>query len=196
MKIISIFLALLLSITTTFSQTTQLSIDSKSFISDRLRIYEPNPIHKEMSKEVESLFQSALFEFPNCSLDTLLFTRLLLKNSISLYEDPADAYRYSSRRSLIFSLFAMNLEVDQVDLFFQLAEETLFIDDKIDPNLTDKYCAILILELLVKDNNESLNIYDFTQIEKKYKSIEKSVNITIYEKGFQLLNAYSLRIKD
>lgn len=190
LKYILLFVTFFLSFEL-FAQNDKLINDSKNFIFKQVKIFESNPIHKQNSEKIEKLFQSGVKNFPKCKLDTNLYFRLLLDNSITSYEDAQDAYRYSVRRCLIFSLFAMSLEEEQKCLFIDFAENSLFVQEKlIDENAADVYCGILILQLIIKDSAGILTDYDIKHIKEKYKKLDILLNKPEFIQGLQIIEKY------
>ena len=83
-------LILLIFSTTLFSQEDKLMLDSKEFIAKRMNIYEPNPIHKDMSDSITKIFHAMLKCFPNCKMDTSLYMKLFKDNVKTNFEDTQD----------------------------------------------------------------------------------------------------------
>ena len=177
-----------------FAQNEKRMIDSKEFISKTIRIYEPNPIYRNDSELIDSIFQSQLTNFPDCKLDTCMTIRLLIDNSITSYEDSPDSYRYSMRRFIIFTVFAMSLPPDKSDLYIELAENELLENRNIaDNNFTDTYSGFLILTLLIKETNGNLFETDYKSVKAKFVNIKNSSDKDIYDKGLKIINTFEKR---
>jgi len=193
MKIRLIILLIFCSIVL-FAQNEKRMMDSKEFISKTIRINEPNPIYKNDSELIDSIFQSQLTNFPYCKLDTCKITRLLIDNSITSYEDSPDSYRYSMRRFLIFTVFAMSLPPDKSDLYIELAENELLQNRNIaDNNFTDTYSGFLILTLLIKETNGNLFETDYKSVKTKFVNNKNLSDKDIYNKGLEIINTFEKR---
>jgi hypothetical protein len=194
MKYITILILVFLSLELE-AQSDKLVIDSKNYISTLLKIYEPNPIHKDNSEKIVKIFQTKLTGYPDNKLDTSLLLRLLIDNSETKYEDSQDVYRYAIRRCMIFSLVAMSVEPDKADLFLDLAENSLLIsENRIDETLNDSYAGFLILKLLIKDSNKSMTLIDLQQVSDKFKKLESRIDQKIYDTGYSIIGIYNQKL--
>lgn len=193
MRYITILLALIFT-SGLFAQTDKLTIDSKDFVSKKIKIFEPNPIHEDISINIDNRFHAMLSCFPDCKLDTSLLIRLLIENSVTKYEDSQDRYRYSIRRCLIFTMFSMSVAPDKADLYIDLAENSLLdSENRIDENLVDIYSGILILDLLIKDSNKTLYSNDLKRIKDEYRKLETSIDKPDYDKGLQIIEKIEMK---
>jgi hypothetical protein len=195
MKYIFISILILCS-TKIFSQSKSFIENTKEFISKTIYVEESNPIHKKESTEINSIFKNQLNDFPTCKLDTCRVAKLLIDNSITLYEEVGDAYRYSFRRCLIYSILSLSLDSEKSDLYLTMAEKSLYnLQNKIEPNQIDNYAGILILKLLIKGTNETLTSVDVNMIKTKFENTRNSLSKPLYEKGLQIIKEYDLKIR-
>ncbi len=196
MKNITIFITILFSFGL-YAQTDKLIADSKDFISESVNIFESNPTHLNESVSIDSCFHIALLNYPNCKLDTCYFTSLLLENAETSYEDTQDSYRHEIRRCMIYSLFAMSVQSDKSELFLELAEKSLLSSNgQIDFRNNEAFAGILILQLLLKDTNETLMSYEIDSIREKYKKLDTLISKEIFSKGLQIIEAFGQKINN
>lgn len=174
-----------------FGQIEERMNDSKEFISNRTQIYEPNPSYLAGSKMIDSLFHDKLTNFPNNTIDTCDLARLLIDNSLTEYDDSQDSYRYSVRRFMIFSILALSLSPDKTDFYIDLAEKSLVPkNSQIDLTLIDSYSGLLVMTLMIKDTNHTLNSISYKSLLSKFESLKNLIDKDIYDKGLKIITTF------
>ncbi|MEJ5316934.1 MAG: hypothetical protein WHS63_07985 [Tenuifilum sp.] len=197
MRIVLTILTILIA-TGLNAQSDNLLTDSKEFISKTMRIYEPNPIHKEYSDSISDLFSTLLNGYPDSKIDSTLLIRLLFDNSITNYEDSQEEYRYAIRRCLIFSMYSMITSADNCDLFIDFADKSLLKDSRPENSIilesyVKNYTGFLIFKLLVKDLKGNLTLSDIQKIKDTFNKFEDFIDKHIYEQGVIILNKFEQR---
>lgn len=174
-----------------FGQIEERMNDSKEFISNRTKIYEPNPSYLAGSKMIDSLFHDKLTNFPNNTIDTCDLAKLLIDNSLTEYDDSQDSYRYSVRRFMIFSILALSLSPDKTDFYIDLAEKSLVPkNSQIDLTLIDSYSGLLVMTLMIKDTNHTLNSISYKSLLSKFESLKNLIDKDIYDKGLKIITTF------
>lgn len=177
------------------AQSDNLRSDSKEFISKNLRIYEPNPIHKEFSDSISNLFSTLLNDYPDSKLDSILLIRLLFDNSITRYENSQEEYRYAVRRCLIFSMYSIIASADNCDLFIDFADKSLLKDSSPENSIIlesyiKNYTGFLIFKLLVKDLKGNLTLLDIQEIKDTFNKFEDFIDKPIYNQGVIIVDKF------
>ena len=189
--LMKIYFTLFFIITNVFicsSQKEKILDDCQNVILETFTYSDLNPTHKATSDSINYNFRKAL---ENRSLKgsksqknneiELLFNEVYT-NATCFYDDSPDSRRYKVRRALLFATIALHSKNDKAYTFIEYAKFSLAgtIEESVDDWIKEQYISLLLIELLLKIEENNIYRSDIIKIETYLETNKAYINNSKY----------------
>jgi hypothetical protein len=165
-----------------FAQKTELINDCQILILKTFFYEDLNPIYQHETDSINQEFEKALLNRDishfdnNYKTDIEPIFKRIFDNSTSEYDDSPDYRRQKMRRSICFATIALLTKIDKAYTFIEYSKVSLIesIDRPDDELLENEYLGLMILELMMKIEDNKLIKSDIEKLDK-YLTLKKDL---------------------
>jgi len=165
-----------------FSQRTELINDCQTLVLKTFYYRDSNPIYQQESDSINLRFKNALLNRDLLHLDKDYKTKIepilrsIYDNSTNEYDDSPDYRRQKMRRSICFATIALLTDYDKAYTFLEYSKVSLIgsIDRPDDELIENQYLGLMIIEIMIKLENNKLTESDIDKIEN-YLNLKKDL---------------------
>ena len=186
-----------------FAQKTDLINDCQILILRTFHYGDLNPIYQPETDSINQKFKKALLNRGishldndyNSDIDPIF--KWIYDNSTNEYDDSPDYRRQKMRRSICFATIALLTEFDKAYTFLEYSKVSLIesIEKPDDELLENQYLGLIILEIMLKIENNRLTKSDIDKLDK-YLTLKKDlIEEQNYLDSQRIINSSKLIIK-
>lgn len=156
--------------------------DCQTLVLKTFYYRDSNPIYQQESDSINLGFKNALLNRDLLHLDKDYKTKIepilrsIYDNSTNEYDDSPDYRRQKMRRSICFATIALLTDYDKAYTFLEYSKVSLIgsIDRPDDELLENQYLGLMIIEIMIKLENNKLTESDIDKIEN-YLTLKKDL---------------------